>query len=1569
MSRIRILSVFALVIMLHGCGSSSPDNLGGTPGPVDPTPPTDPTLGIADELIDRAERILAGDPSIRVATDEELAEVFAASNTPEAAARARRLAHNHELVLAAVDPDPEWFRTEASAEMIITTPGEQAWVDLHKVAIDGRRLGPVDVDRLRLEVRVQRDVRSVDYVPAEFHHNFVRWSISVPGRLDIDLPPHLDRGRLIIGVRPDFTDRGQEAIAERWSVAILVDVWPRRPGVVVVAPEEVYYPMNLEGALRAASAFDEVSIAAAMSAASADEALAQELLKPLVVRGRDLREGDLIDYRIPDPTGGFYPYGGRVLRAIDGADQQQLLLLNFDLLSVYDIVLDAEDDLLVREGVLPEFVTYRSGDPIDRVRDEPDLPTHFGPQERIGIQALPRQLFEKKCQIGNLVVAITPFLKFDGEFDAGINYSFGLHKPKIECEVESRDDVLWPVPLGGPVGALIQRLTGAGLLVGPYGSIKVEVEAADAPVNVNVAAGASTKEGVKKPEFSLPMPKLGEGLEGSSWVIDAKLGGEAGAKAKLSAVVVHFLGTEWDVSLEAKAVGQLGVAATIANAAGAYQGKDSKAAITKGFIVQAQASAKLKQLLRYFGARLELDATFAPFKVEVLIPAEYGLSEVSDGGQGHAHAEIQSRGRMRQFLRGGSEGYASLDGSSVFNDANVAITYDLQECKDRGGFIETPFVGCVGDWFCAGLKEQARLCGADLIVSPVMGSGFVGATVTASGRIAVQPGGEVDTPLQISVSGSPLTPSQTAFELRPGEAESLTVSAQCSARGVQRGNVVAVAGVLNTSAQNLLTCNCRPGDRDCDRLWGDPHLITADGLAYSYLASGDHILQRLYDAADRLVYGIEVQARFLPGFDVSWPQAVALQVGDDVVEVQAAKNRFDRNVLYVWVNGELQGPPDQWDAIREGSRTLPLPSGGLVYLETFVGTRNGTSWNPNGLTVFWPAGPFERYAVQLSTPFGEARIEPFLEIQLTRPGTPAGYTERGMLGTNDGDPGTDFTRRNGQVLGQDAAMSFTALYALFGGDWLVRPHECLFRDGCIRRPDFPTRAVSLTPEQRALGEAACVGLRGFYREACIHDVGLSGSVELVRAYYANTEDLNFMAGRLQTPGVDLPVYALLRGSREDLPEGTSEDPVYRQGAIVEHVLGEGAFLLNLRPPRDASVFFVAGYPGALTMSYTDALGAGGRLETAVEVRCGEPDPLWAEFRDVWPRKGTAQLGVLNPLSGFTSAWLGEFRLSCAGVAERPARAAGSAHSLALDDQGRLWAWGRNRFGELGDGTTTDALTPVAVDLSALGSAPVVSVTAGWDHNLALDDQGRLWAWGDNFRGQLGDGTMSGGLTPVAVDLSALGGSGVVSVAAGRSFSLALDEDGRLWAWGNNGSGQLGDGTRTIALTPVAVDLSALDGAEVVSVAAGVNFSLALDEDGRLWAWGSNALGELGDGTIINRSTPVAVDLSRLNDASVVLVAAGGYHSLALDEDGRRVWAWGWNYFGQLGDGTTIDRLTPVAVDLSALGGAVIVSVAAGLEHNLALDDEGRLWAWGSNFVGQLGDGTTTDRLTPVAVDW
>ena len=233
--------------------------------------------------------------------------------------------------------------------------------------------------------------------------------------------------------------------------------------------------------------------------------------------------------------------------------------------------------------------------------------------------------------------------------------------------------------------------------------------------------------------------------------------------------------------------------------------------------------------------------------------------------------------------------------------------------------------------------------------------------------------------------------------------------------------------------------------------------------------------------------------------------------------------------------------------------------------------------------------------------------------------------------------------------------------------------------------------------------------------------------------------------------------------------------------------------------------------------------------------------------------------------------------------------------------------------------------------------------------MALDLDGVVWTWGDDGFGQQGRG--GGGGSSLAVPIPGL--AGVIAVAAGRDHSLALAGDGTVWAWGANGSGQIGDATTTPRSTPIQVP--GLAG--IVAVAAGEGHSLAVGGDGAVYAWGANTYGQLGDGTTAGRASPGLV----VGVASAVGVAAGQFHSLARAADGS-VWAWGANDFGQLGDLSTTQRTLPVQ---TAMSGAALV--AAGRSHSVAVASDGTLWTWGENTAGQLGDGTRTSRATPGAV--
>ncbi|MEP2776553.1 MAG: choice-of-anchor D domain-containing protein [Luteolibacter sp.] len=329
---------------------------------------------------------------------------------------------------------------------------------------------------------------------------------------------------------------------------------------------------------------------------------------------------------------------------------------------------------------------------------------------------------------------------------------------------------------------------------------------------------------------------------------------------------------------------------------------------------------------------------------------------------------------------------------------------------------------------------------------------------------------------------------------------------------------------------------------------------------------------------------------------------------------------------------------------------------------------------------------------------------------------------------------------------------------------------------------------------------------------------------------------------------------------------------------------------------------------------------------------------------------------------------------------------GNGHTLALTSEGKVYGWGRNNQGQLGDNSTTQRNVPVAVNTeagtSALSGKTVATIAAGSDHNLALCTDGTAVAWGLNSNGQLGDNSTVQRNVPVAVNVaagtSALSGKKVATIAVGASHSLALCTDGTLAAWGQNTQGQLGDKSSTQRNAPVAVNMAAgtiaLSGKTVTAIAGGANHSLALCTDGTLAAWGRNSEGQLGDNSTTQRNAPVAVNTvdgtSALSGKTVASIAAGGSHSLAVCTDGTAV-AWGLNSNGQLGDNSTTQRNAPVAVNVadgtSSLFGKTVESVAAGIFHSMALCTDGTLAAWGYNYFGQLGDNSSTQRSSPVAV--
>jgi alpha-tubulin suppressor-like RCC1 family protein len=293
-------------------------------------------------------------------------------------------------------------------------------------------------------------------------------------------------------------------------------------------------------------------------------------------------------------------------------------------------------------------------------------------------------------------------------------------------------------------------------------------------------------------------------------------------------------------------------------------------------------------------------------------------------------------------------------------------------------------------------------------------------------------------------------------------------------------------------------------------------------------------------------------------------------------------------------------------------------------------------------------------------------------------------------------------------------------------------------------------------------------------------------------------------------------------------------------------------------------------------------------------------------------------------------------------------AAGGDQTLWADPAGVLRSWGRNTDGQLGDGTRISHYQPKLLNAFSL---PVKSIAYGEGHGLAATTDGRVFSWGDNAFGQLGDGSITSRSSPL--EIPAL--TNVVQIAAGDHHSLALESDGTVWAWGGNSSGQLGSDIVSRAVVPT--QILALSG--IVQIAAGAKHSAALAADGRAWVWGSNEFGQLAVVSTPQRTAPEVVSGLGVMTA----IASGRQHLMALNAAGE-VWAWGGNFSGQLGLGHTVTQAVPTRI-MSSL--PAIKAIAAGAGHSVALGANGQVWVWGSNTFGQLGDGTRVSRLLPASI--
>jgi len=319
---------------------------------------------------------------------------------------------------------------------------------------------------------------------------------------------------------------------------------------------------------------------------------------------------------------------------------------------------------------------------------------------------------------------------------------------------------------------------------------------------------------------------------------------------------------------------------------------------------------------------------------------------------------------------------------------------------------------------------------------------------------------------------------------------------------------------------------------------------------------------------------------------------------------------------------------------------------------------------------------------------------------------------------------------------------------------------------------------------------------------------------------------------------------------------------------------------------------------------------------------------------------------------------------------------GERHSAALTSKGRLFTWGWNFYGRLGNGTTTSSLFPIDITshFNLHSNEVITEVSLGVSHSSAITSEGRVFTWGDNAGGQLGDGTLSNKSSPmdITAKLNLSSGEKAISISLGYVHSAVLTTEGRVFTWGNNTYGQLGNGTNNIQVNPVDITthFSLSTGEKIKSINLGEYHGIAVTSNNRVFTWGNNLKGQLGDGSNVNQSTPTEItnQFNLTTNETIELMSLGISHSIVVTSE-ERVFAWGDNSNGQLGDGTNVNQSSPkdITSQFNLVSQEKFRLLSLGESHSTLLTTYGKIIIWGDNVDGKLGDNTTSDTLTPLEI--
>jgi uncharacterized repeat protein (TIGR02543 family) len=323
---------------------------------------------------------------------------------------------------------------------------------------------------------------------------------------------------------------------------------------------------------------------------------------------------------------------------------------------------------------------------------------------------------------------------------------------------------------------------------------------------------------------------------------------------------------------------------------------------------------------------------------------------------------------------------------------------------------------------------------------------------------------------------------------------------------------------------------------------------------------------------------------------------------------------------------------------------------------------------------------------------------------------------------------------------------------------------------------------------------------------------------------------------------------------------------------------------------------------------------------------------------------------------------------------------GTLHSSAITSKGRIFMWGYNAIGQLGDGTTTDKLIPV--DITTLFNLSqdekIIQVSLGFSHSSALTSEGRIYTWGYNFYGQLGNGITAEQLIPVDITtfFNLNQDEIIIQISLGTSHSSALTSQGRIFTWGSNTYGQLGYGEIDYEANHTPIDITSSFDLEIEEkitlVSLGGSHSSVITSSGRIFMWGNGSFGQIGNGMMGTVKYPVPIDITAKFslglDEKINKVTLGTFHSSAITSSGR-IFTWGYNGYGQLGNNPSMSQSDPtdITVFFNLLYEEIIIDVNLGANSSSVITSEGRVFTWGDNKNGQLGDGSLNNKYTPIVI--